>query len=138
MRRPLTADRPQSERSSTTACTVKQERLELTRHPAVTGAVAKDPRNKMDSVAEAYTHNTHSSMHAGRQAHLADTCPLVTVSKAAARAHTSYSALPSERKVFISAPALFIPCITSSHADKTRIDMLQRPVSTSALPERVQ
>lgn len=69
VRSPLTTDRPQSEKSSVTACTVKRERFELTRHPAVTSTVTEDLWNKMDSVGDAYTHISHTLLHACMQTH---------------------------------------------------------------------
>lgn len=120
-RRPLTTDRPQSERSFTAACTVKQERFQLTGNRVVTSPVAKDTWNKMDRVAIVFARiHTHPCMHVRAHVHgfhLAHRCPPVAVctqSNTAARANTSYSVLLRQCKVFISSPVLFIPCIISS------------------------
>lgn len=81
VRRPLTTHRPQSERSSTTACTVKQAMFEVTRHQEVTSTVANDIYGIrwIGWPMHIHTH-THPCMHAHiHRSHLHSCCSLHTI-----------------------------------------------------------
>lgn len=132
VRRPLTTDRPQSERSCTAACTEKQERSELTGHPAVACFVAKAMWSKMDTAVHIHTYTLiHACMQAHiHRSHLAGICPLVCKQSITA------ACMLNGCKVRVS--AYFTLFFIYSHTDKTRIEMLHKPISTSALPESRQ